>query len=148
MVGNISLMGIALKRMHADTASITPSKAKRQKTPTARRDVLSDEVSEDESADSVDSSALFQVTRAQQEQAPPKSLSEVEDPSTSFLGSISQDYDVEEKTSEAVTAELAEFDNKRFSAKLGGGKQREKFEKYGLASNCDKVTLPTVNSEP
>ena len=69
-----------------------------------RRDVLSDEASGDESADSVDSSALLQVTRAQQEQAPPKSFSEVEDPSTSFFGNISQDYDAEEKTSEAVTA--------------------------------------------
>ena len=63
MVGNISSMGNALKKMHADTAS--PSNAKRQKTTTARRDVLSDETSEDESADLVDSSALPQVTRAQ-----------------------------------------------------------------------------------
>ena len=72
MVGNISSMGNALKRMHADTAS--PSNAKRQKTTSARRDVLSDETSGDESADLVDSSALPQVTRTQQEQAPPNNL--------------------------------------------------------------------------
>lgn len=70
----------------------------------------------DESADSANSSALLQVTRALQEPAPPKSLSEIEDPSTSFLGNISQDYDAEEKTTEAVTAKLAEFVSKRFSA--------------------------------
>ena len=69
MAGNISSMGNALKRMHADTAS--PSNAKRQKTTTARRDVLSDEASGGDSADSVDSSAWLQVTRAQQEQWPP-----------------------------------------------------------------------------
>ena len=65
----------------------------------------------------------------------PKSLSEVEDPTTSFLGNISQ---AEEKTSEAVTVKLAEFVNKRFSAKLGDGKYKEKFDKYGRPSNCDK----------
>ena len=106
MTGNISSIGNAPKRMHADTAS--PSNAKRQKA--------SDEASGDESADSVDSSALLQVARAQQDQAPPKSLSEVEDPSKSFLGSISQDYDADEKTYQAVTAKLAEIGNKHFSA--------------------------------
>ena len=48
MTGNISSIGNAPKRMHADTAS--PSNAKRQKA--------SDEASGDESADSVDSSAF------------------------------------------------------------------------------------------
>jgi len=145
MVGNISSMGNALKRMHADTAS--PSNAKRQKITTARCDELSDETSGDESADSADSSASLQATRAQQEPAPPKILSGVEDPSTSFFGNISQNYDAEEKTSEAVTAKLAKFVNKRFSAKLGDGKYKEKLDKYGRASNCDKVTVPTVNPE-
>ena len=145
MAGNISSMGNALKRIHADTAS--SSNAKRQKTTTARCDVLSDEPSGDESAESVDSSTLLRVPRAQQEQAPPKSFSEVEDHLASFFGNISQDYDAEEKTSEAVTAKLAEFVNKRFSAKLGDGKYKEKLDKYGRASNCDKVTVPTVNPE-
>ena len=129
-------MGNALKRMHADT--VPPSKAKRQKTTTAHREEHSDEASGDESADSADSSALLWATRALQEPALPKSLSEVEDPSTSFLGNISQGYDAEEKTSEAVTVKLAEFVNKRFSAKLGDGKYKEKFDKYGRPSNCDK----------
>ena len=136
MAGNISSMGNALKRMHADT--VPPSKAKRQKTTTAHREEHSDEASGDESADSADSSALLWATRALQEPALPKSLSEVEDPSTSFLGNISQGYDAEEKTSEAVTVKLAEFVNKRFSAKLGDGKYKEKFDKYGRPSNCDK----------
>ena len=61
MAGNISSIGNAPKRMHADTAS--PSNAKRQKATTARRDVLSDEASGDESADSVDSSASLHVGR-------------------------------------------------------------------------------------
>lgn len=91
MAGNISSVGNALKRIHADTAS--SSNAKRQKTTTARRAVLSNETSGDESADSVDSSTLLRVPRAQQEQATPKSLSEVKDPSASFFGNISQDYD-------------------------------------------------------
>ena len=76
----------------------------------------------DESADSADSGALLRSTRALQGPALPKSFSEVKDPSTSFLGNISQDYDAEEKTSEAVTAKLAEFVNKRFSTKLGDGR--------------------------
>ena len=45
MAGNISSMGNALKRMHADTAS--PSNAKRQKATTACHDVLRDETSGD-----------------------------------------------------------------------------------------------------
>jgi len=89
---------------------------KDKKTTTAHRDVLSDEASADESADSADSSALPRVTRAQKQKATPKSLSEVEDPSTSLLLNIGQDYDAEEQTSEALTAKLAEFVNKCFSA--------------------------------
>ena len=135
MAGNISSMGNALKRMHADT--VPPSKAKRQKTTTAHREEHSDE-SGDESADSADSSALLWATRALQGPALPKSLREVEDPSTSFSGNICQGYDAEEKTSGAVTVKLAEFVNKRFSAKLGDGKYKEKFDKYGRPSNCDK----------
>ena len=80
----------------------------------------------DESADSADSSELLQVTRAPQEPAARKGSSDVRDPSTNFLGNISQDYDVEEKTTEAVTAKLAEFVTERFSAKLGDGKFKEK----------------------
>ena len=113
-------------------------KLKDKKTTTAHREEHSDEASGDESADSADSSALLWATRALQEPALPKSLSEVEDPSTSFLGNISQGYDAEEKTSEAVTVKLAEFVNKRFSAKLGDGKYKETFDKYGRPSNCDK----------
>ena len=105
MTGNISSIGNAPKRMHADTAS--PSNAKRQKA--------SDEAMRRLGMNRP-TSALLQVTRAQQEQAPPNSLSEVEDPSKSFLGSISQDYDVDEKTYQAVTVKLAEIVNKHFSA--------------------------------
>ena len=90
---------------------------------------------------------MLQVTRALQQPTALEGSSEVEDPSTSFLGNISQDYDAEEKTSEAVTAKLAEFVNKRFSAKLGDGKYNEKLDKYGRPSNCDKVAVPTVNPE-
>ena len=145
MAGNISSMGSTLKRMHADIAS--PTNAKRQKTRTSRRDELSDDASGDESADSADSNGLLQVTRALQEPAPPKSLSKVEDPSTSFLGNISQDCHAEEKTTEAVTAKLAEFVNKRFSAKPDDGKYNEKLDKNGRPSNRDKVAVPTVNPE-
>ena len=53
MAGNISSMGNALKRMHADTAP--PSNAKRQKTTTAHREEHSNEASGDELADSADS---------------------------------------------------------------------------------------------
>ena len=118
---------------------------KDKKTTTAHREEHSDEASGDELADSADSGVLLRATRALREPALLKSLSEVEDPSTSFLGNISQDYDAEEKTSEAVTAKLAEFVNKRFSAKLGDGKCKEKLEKYGRPSNCDKVAVPAVN---
>ena len=145
MAGNISSMGHALKRMHAATAQ--PSNAKTQKTTTAHGEEQSGEASGDESGDSADSRTLLRATSALQEPALPKSLSEVEDPSTSFLGNISQDYDAEEKTSEAVTAKLAEFVNKRFSAKLGDGKYKEKLDKYGCPPNCDKVTIPAVNHE-
>ena len=48
------------------------------------------EESGDESADSADCSALLQVTHAPQERAPPRNLSEIEEPSTSFLGNIGQ----------------------------------------------------------
>lgn len=48
--------------------------------------------------------------------------------------------------SEAITAKLAEFVNKHFSAKLGDGKYKEKLDKYGRASNC-AVTVPTVKPE-
>ena len=64
-----------------------------------------------------------------QEPAAPKGSSNVGDPSTSFLDNISQDYDATQKTTEAVTAKLAEFVNKRFSAKLGDDKFKEKSEK-------------------
>ena len=94
------------------------------------------EASGDESADSADCSALLQITLAVQEPAPPKRLSEIEDPSTSFLGNISHYYEAEEKTSEDVTAKLAEFINKRFSAKLGDGKPNAKLDNYGRPSNC------------
>ena len=51
--GNISSIGNALKRIHADTAP--PSNAKRQKTTTAHREEHGIETSGDESADSADS---------------------------------------------------------------------------------------------
>lgn len=124
MAGSIFSMGNALKRLHADTAS--PPNHKQTKTTTACHDEPCDEASLDESADSADSSELLQVTRAPQEPAARKGSSDVRDPSTNFLGNISQDYDVEEKTTEAVTAKLAEFVTERFSAKLGDGKFKEK----------------------
>lgn len=75
-----------------------------------------------------------------------KKLKQGRGPSTSFLG-INSHYDAEEKNSEAVTAKLTEFVNKRFSAKLGDGKYHGKLDKYGCPSNCDKVTVATVNPE-
>ena len=66
---------------------------------------------------------------------PPKSSSEVEDPSTSFLGNISQDYDAEEKTSEAVTAH---WQNLSTNVSLADGKYNEKLDIYGRPSNCDR----------
>lgn len=124
MAGSIFSMRNALKRLHADTAS--PPNDKRPKTTTACHDEPCDEVSLDESADSADSSELLQVTRAPQQPAARKGSSDVGGPSTNFLGNISQDYDAEEKTTEAVTAKLAEFVNERFSAKLSDGKFKEK----------------------
>ena len=47
----------------------------------------------------------------------------------------------------AVTAKLAEFVYRRFVAKLGDRKYKEKLDKYGCASHCDKVTVPTVSPE-
>lgn len=82
--GNITSMGNSIKRLYADTAS--PPSAKRPKTTNACHDKPHDDASGDESADSADSSALLQVTRAVQEPAAPKELSDVRDPSTSFLG--------------------------------------------------------------
>lgn len=46
-----------------------------------------------------------------------------------------------------MTAKLTEFGNKCFSAKLVDGKYHEKLDKYGCPSNCDKVTVATVNPE-
>lgn len=46
-----------------------------------------------------------------------------------------------------MTAKLTEFVNKLFSAKLGDGKYHGKLDKYGCPSNCDKVTVATVNPE-
>ena len=50
------------------------------------------------------------------------------------------------KTTEAVTVKLAEFVNKRFSAKLGEGSEVQR-ETYGRQSNCDMFAVPTVNPE-
>ena len=77
-------MGNSIKRLRADTAS--PPSAKRPKTTNACHDKPHDEASGDESAESADSSALLQVIRAVQEPAASKELSDVRDPSTSFLG--------------------------------------------------------------
>ena len=127
MAGNIYSMGNAPKRLLADTAS--PPNAKRPKTANDCDDEPCYEASGDESTDAANCSALLQVTRVLQEPAAPKGSSNVGDPSTSFLDNISQDYDATQKTSEAVTAKLAEFVNKRFSAKHGDDKFKEKSEK-------------------
>ena len=52
-----------------------------------------------------------------------------------------------QKNYRGVTVKLAQFVDKRFSAKLGDGKFREKLDKYGRPSNCDKVAVPAVNPE-
>ena len=52
-----------------------------------------------------------------------------------------------QKNYRGVTVKLAQFVDKRFSAKLGDGKFKEKLDKYGRPSNCDKVAVPTVNAE-
>ena len=64
---------------------------KDQKTTIVHHEEHSDEAPGDESADSADSGTLLWATHALQEPALPKSLTEVEDPLTSFLGNISQD---------------------------------------------------------
>ena len=145
MAGNIYSMGNAPKRLHADTAS--PPNAKRPKTANDCHDEPRYEASGDESADAANCSALLQVTRALQEPAAPTGSSNVGSPSKSFLDNISQDYDAAQKTTEAVTAKLAEFVNNRFSAKHGDGKFQEKSEKYGRLSNCHKVTESILNPE-
>ena len=52
-----------------------------------------------------------------------------------------------QKNYRGVTVKLAQFVDKRFSAKLGYGKFKEKLDKYGRPSNCGKVAVPTVNPE-
>ena len=52
------------------------------------------------------------------------------------------------KNYRAVTAKLEQFVNKRFSAKLGDGKFKEKLDKYGRPYlDSDKVAIQTVNPE-
>ena len=52
-----------------------------------------------------------------------------------------------QKNYQGVTVKLAQFVDKRFSAKLGDWKFKEKLDKYGRPSNCDKVAVSTVNPE-
>lgn len=80
---------------------------------------------------------MLWATHALQKPVLLKSLSKVKDPLKSFFGNISQDYDAEEKTSEAITTNLAEFVNKRFSAKIGDSKYKEKLDKYGRCTNTE-----------
>ena len=75
--------------------------------------------------------------------APEKSEKHEDD----LLNEIATEFNSDEQTSDAVSSQLADVINKRWSSKLDDEKLDIKLKKYNRPSNCDKIVAPKVNPE-
>ena len=64
-----------------------------------------------------------------------------------LLNETAQDFESDEQTDPEVAQKLADIVNRQWGSMLEKAKLKEKLAKYNRLDNCEKLTVPEVNTE-